>query len=136
MGFQVVEDRRHGNRLIGVGFANDDNRIGNQRGAQAVLAQFHGAGAVEKGPFLTQVFAAGDIKLGRHLVVLGFSRGIAGHIRLARRAFARHGTGEMENAFEQRGFSAGIGTDQSGDAGSRRRFAVHVTLPFFNFKPR
>ena len=119
------------------GFANHDRRIDTGQDIQAVLQKFDGAGTIQKGETVAQIFGGGAVDFHTHAPGTGLGAGIADRITLCDVALAMRGAGCEQNAFQQRGFPAAIGSYQGHCTWPASSIPVwHNCLPSFGFLRR
>ncbi len=107
--FQIGLQHLH---LSGIRLAHDNRRIDAGQHVQGVLEKFDGAGTIETGEALVEIFDRRAIHLDTHLPGARFRREIADRVALCDGAFALRGAGDGKNAFQQRRLSAAVWTHE------------------------
>ena len=107
---EELQGGRHHQGPVRIGVAHHHRDVRGHERVGALLAELHGAGAVDEGPGFALVGAGGQTGLHAHLPGLGLQGGVTDRVALLDGALARQSTRHEQEAFHQGGLSREVGT--------------------------
>ena len=122
---EELEGRRDHQGAVGIGIADHHGDVGHHEDVGRLLAELHGARAVDEGPGLAVVRAGGQAGFHAHLPGLGLGGGVTDGVPLLDGALARQGARCEEQALHQGGLSREIGANNGRYPGSWLRISAH-----------